>query len=291
MRTRLLTYTLLAASAGLLLSTNVKARPFFFSTGNTDLRIGTLSRPDLGGSSEFESADDFPAVQELRIDSATFTGLIAPTAGATPTIGSVVVEIYRIFPKDSDTTRTPFPDPPFTPGQNLTRTNSPSDIAIDSRSSGAGLTFTITQISPSAMADNSVTGINTAPVKSPAVVPATGEEVQFNVTFTTPFDLPGPDHYFFVPQVQVTGGQFLWLSAPRPIVAPPGTAFVGFPDLQSWIRDAAIDPDWVRIGTDIVGGTTFNGTFSLTGVIPEPASVLLVTAGLIGLGAARRKRR
>jgi hypothetical protein len=42
--------------------------------------------------------------------------------------------------------------------------------------------------------------------------PITGAEVQFNVTFVSPFGLPS-DHYFFVPQVEVTGGTFLWLSA------------------------------------------------------------------------------
>ena len=51
----------------------------------------------------------------------------------------------------------------------------------------------------------------------------TGQEVEFNVLFTTPFVLPA-DHYFFVPQVELTNGDFFWLSAPRPIV-PPGTPF------------------------------------------------------------------
>jgi len=40
------------------------------------------------------------------------------------------------------------------------------------------------------------------------------------------------------------------------------------PDLQSWIRNANLDPDWLRIGTDIVSGSTpptFNAAFSLSG--------------------------
>jgi hypothetical protein len=53
--------------------------------------------------------------------------------------------------------------------------------------------------------------------------------------------------------VDVTGGEFLWLSAARPIV-PPGTPFpMGFTDLQSWTRDQMLDPDWLRVGSDIVG--------------------------------------
>ena len=76
-----------------------------------------------------------------------------------------------------------------------------------------------------------------------------GEEVEISVSFATPFTLPA-DHYFFVPQVQLNSGDFLWLSAPKPIVSP-GTPFA--PDLQSWTRDDALDPDWLRVGTDIVG--------------------------------------
>ena len=41
-------------------------------------------------------------------------------------------------------------------------------------------------------------------------------------------------------------------------------------DLQAWIRNANLAPDWLRIGTDIIGAGTFNMTFSLTGnTIPE----------------------
>ncbi|HEV8495044.1 MAG TPA: thrombospondin type 3 repeat-containing protein, partial [Candidatus Angelobacter sp.] len=57
-------------------------------------------------------------------------------------------------------------------------------------------------------------------------------------------------------------GDFLWLSAPRPIVAP-GIPFLG--DLQTWIRNDALAPDWLRIGTDITGQGPFNAAFSLTG--------------------------
>jgi hypothetical protein len=52
----------------------------------------------------------------------------------------------------------------------------------------------------------------------------------------------------------------------------PGKPFT--PELQAWTRDAFHDPDWLRVGTDIVGGSpapTFNMTFSLSGeAIPSP---------------------
>src|SRR5205814_8707199 len=55
-------------------------------------------------------------------------------------------------------------------------------------------------------------------------------------------------------------------SAPKPILAP-GTPFL--PDLQAWIRNTDLKPDWLRIGTDIIDGSapapTFNMTYSLTG--------------------------
>ena len=57
------------------------------------------------------------------------------------------------------------------------------------------------------------------------------------IDFTNPFNLP-PGHYFFVPQVELSGADdnFFWLSANRPLV-PPGTPLPclrhGFASLDS----------------------------------------------------------
>jgi hypothetical protein len=250
----------------------VNAQSFNFSTGNPDGLLATASRPDSPGKIEIESADDFILTSTTRITSATFTGLL-PLGVAPSSIGEVQVEIYRVFPKDSDIGRTSGP-PTFTTPQVPTRVNSPSDVAFDTRNNGGGLTFTTVLLSANFTAINSiVNGINPQPNQlTGGEGPVSGQEVQFLINFTTPLDLPA-DHYFFVPQVELnTAGDFLWLSAPKPIVAP-GTPFD--PDLQAWIRNANLEPDWLREGTDIVGGTTFNGSFSLTGTVPDSGSTLL----------------
>ena len=267
------------------------AVPFFFSTGNVDGLIATASRPSSAGKIEIESADDFVVSGgTLKLTSATFQGLIPTGALLSSSIGTVRVEIYRVFPADSDVGRTSGP-PTFSTSQVPTRVNSPSDVAFDSRETGGGLTFTPGVVQPTFTANKSV--VNGISVGSGGNGAVTGQQVQFNVIFSTPFTLPA-DHYFFVPQVELSSGDFLWLSVPRPIV-PPGTPFpAGFTDLQSWMRNENLDPDWLRIGTDIIGGTTFNSQFTLVGDIsevPEPATLLLVGTSMVGFGLVARRRR
>ncbi len=284
------------AAVTILAASPAVADPFAFSTGNPDGLIATASRPDTGGVLEVESADDFILGQTTTITGASFTGLL--TSGVTvPTVGNVVVEIYRVFPKDSDTNRTSGP-PTFSTTQVPTRVNSPSDIAFESRDSSlvGELTFSTTVLSNSFTAANSVQsgGIHPMPnVFTGGNGAVTGQEVRFDISFASALVLPA-DHYFFIPQVRVSGGDFLWLSASRPIVSP-GTPFpAGSTDLQSWIRDGALDPDWLRIGTDITHQGPFNATFSLTGTVeavPEPESYALMLAGFAALGGWARSRR
>ena len=60
--------------------------------------------------------------------------------------------------------------------------------------------------------------------------------------------------------------------------------------MDSGVREA-LDPDWLRVGTDIVGTGTFNAAFSLDGTVttPEPGTILLGLGGLalIALKKAR----
>jgi PEP-CTERM motif len=286
---------LLAMAILLTWSGPATAVPFFFSTGDPDGRIATASRPASPGKLEIESADDFVVTgsNTLKLTGASFQGLL-PTGASLSTVTDVRVEIYRVFPADSNVGRTSGP-PTFSTIQVPTRVNSPSDVELDSRdSSGGNLTFTPAVVASSFTAANSVlNGIHPLPgVNTGGDGAVTGQRVSFNVVFTTPFTLPA-DHYFFVPQVELSSGDFFWLSAPRPIV-PPGTPFPpGVTDLQSWIRNSELDPDWLRIGTDIVGGTTFNATFALSGdlePVPEPATLLLFGSSLFGMGGALWRR-
>ena len=170
----------------------------------------------------------------------------------------------------------------------VTRTNSPSDIEF----ADPMLTFTTALLNSSFTVSNTVVnGINPKPTQfTGGEGPFTGEEVLFSVDFTAPFTLDA-GHYFFRPEVGLSDGNFLWLSAPRPIVSP-GTSFAQ--DLQSWIRNTDLDPDWERIGTDITGQGPFNAAFSLTGTVapvPEPSMYALLGFGICLLPMVRRRRR
>jgi hypothetical protein len=233
---------------------------FNFSTGAPDGLVGTGSRPAAASNNniELESADDFILPSETSIDHVTFTGLLPANATAT----DVVIEFYRVFPKDSNVARTTgaptFAVPPNIP----TRVNSPSDVAFASQDVGTtGVTTTL--VNPAFSVAHSI--VNNIAVGGPDEGPVTGQEVTFDVALSTPFLLPA-DHYFFVPQVLLDNGQFLWLSAPKPTNPP---LFQG--DLQSWMRnDPGIAPDWLRIGTDILHAGPFNASFALSGQTVTP---------------------
>ena len=251
-----------AVTTAMWLATPAWAASFFFSTGTPDGRLGTLSQPASGSHVETETADDFILTETTSITQATITGLI-PAGTPLANIGNVEVEIYHLFPEDSDATRTPHVPSRF---------NSPADVEIDSatRDGGAGtLGFSAGLLNDSfSVANTVVDGINQAPTNlTHGDGGANGEEIQITLTFTPPILLPA-GHYFFRPEVEVADGNFLYLSAPRPIVSP-GTPFTG--DLQAWIRNANLTPDWLRIGTDIIGPpSTFSETFSLFGeTVPQ----------------------
>ena len=83
--------------------------------------------------------------------------LTATPAGAIPVVNDVEIELYHVFPVDSDPTRTP---------NVLTRVNSPSDNNFLAADGALGqLTFTTTVLNPSFTVANSVFN-NINPAKS-----------------------------------------------------------------------------------------------------------------------------
>ncbi len=260
------------------------------NTGTPNNQIGVASRPDAGGLFEIETGDDFITATPVNLVSGTFTGLLVGSV-AVPTVQDIGLEIYRVFPNASDTGRLP---------NVTTRANSPSDVAFTTYSSSTDFSFTTQVLAQTFSTLNSIQpgGIHPFPNQTTGGNGGvTGQEVQFNFTFIVPAFLPA-DHFFFVPQVQVDGGTFYWLSADRPLIVPPDVATV--PDLQAWTRDTGLDPDWSRVGSDIVGpgpqglpAPTFNMAFSLNAdAVPEPSTfgLCLGALGLLGWAKARKSR-
>ena len=242
-----------------------RAGSFSFSTGSPDGKLGALARPAGSQGPETETADDFVLTQATVVSGATIHGLI-PTGSPVSSITRVEVEVYHVFPNDSDVSRTSGA-PTFSTVNVPTRVNSPSDVEIDAAtrdSNGSSLRFIASQISDFEVQNTVIDGINKVPQQlTHGEGAARGEQVEIDITFKEPLFLPA-GHYFFRPEVEVSSGNFLFLSAPRPITS--GTPFpAGTTDLQAWIRNANLKPDWLRIGGDIVGAGTFNMTFSLAG--------------------------
>lgn len=279
---RFLVDSMAAAGMAFLLAGTAAAGPItLFSTGSPDGLIATASHP-ANASLETETADDFVLGQDALISGAIFTGLL-PTGASLSTIQNVEIELYHVFPLDST-------NPPS--GNVPTRNNSPSDNDFAAFDQSAGdISVSANLLSSSFTTNNSVVNSITKNPGSSAAGegPVTGEEVQISIVFNTPFLVGAADHDFFRPEVQLSNGTFLWLSAPKPIIF--GTPFN--PDLQAWIRNSSLNPDWLRVGTDVIGGSpapAFNMSFTLIGTaVPEPSSLILLGLGLTAL-AYRRVR-
>jgi hypothetical protein len=246
------------------LATPLWANTFLFDTGSPTHQLGALSRRPSPGNAETETADDFPLQETTVITGAKIFGLI-PLGTPLENIRDVEVEVYQIFSKDnSDVSRTSGP-PNFSTQNAPTRVNSPADVEIDTatraRTEGT-LAISTTVLNPSFLVDDTV--LNGISVGAGTAGPFTGQEVEITITFTNPIVLPS-GQYFFRPEVLLTSGDFRYLSGQRPNLGASGLS----PDRQAWIRNTSLAPDWLRIGTDIIGGA-FNMAFSLTGeTVPD----------------------
>src|SRR5262245_29362842 len=96
-------------------ATPAAATLFVFSTNAPDGLLGALSRRPSTGKLETETADDFILTQPTFISEATIVGLV-PLGTPLANITNVEVELYHVFPKDSDVGRTSGP-PTFSTAQ------------------------------------------------------------------------------------------------------------------------------------------------------------------------------
>src|SRR3954453_7284763 len=143
---------LLLSIGATLVTARANAQTFTYNNDFPNDLIGMASRPESLGKIEIESADDFfTNSSPTRITSGTFTGLIPSGA----TIGEVRVEIYRVFPNDSNVGRTSGP-PTFSTPQVPTRVNSPSDVALADRDTASGNLTSVAASLGSFTANNSV---------------------------------------------------------------------------------------------------------------------------------------
>src|SRR5207249_5747878 len=133
---------------------------------------------------DIEAADYFVLNDATSINHASFTVLL--TGGANVSnIVDVNIEIYRVFPKDSNVGRTSGP-PTFSTPEVPTRVNSPSDVAFLERSlAGNELSLTTATLTGSFTASNSVlNGINPKPNQTTGGEgPGSGQEVIFGIDF------------------------------------------------------------------------------------------------------------
>ena len=95
-------------------------------TPNNQMAIAT--RPGSAGAFEIEAGDDFLLNSSAIINKASFVGLLIPGTSGTASVSDITVEMYRVFPADSNTVRI---------ANVPTRMNSPSDVAFETRDSAA----------------------------------------------------------------------------------------------------------------------------------------------------------
>lgn len=263
------------------------AAPFLFSSGAPDGKIGTLAQAGFqaDGGGEVETADDFVLNKQTLLTGGSFTGLMVGDAD----LSNVTVEFYRVFPGDSK-------NPPS--GRVPTRENSPADVdfASFSQSENGFASVNAVVLQNDYVVANSIgsDGINPIPNQTTGGDgPLSGTMLAIEFVFDQALLLEA-GQYFFVPRVEFGAGngdtpEFYWLSSAKPIDAS-GTPFDG--DLQTWIRDEDLQPDWLRVGTDVIGAGAFNAAFTLDGDtvenVPVPAPLALMSLGLIGFTLRKR---
>ena len=205
---------------------------YSFSTGDPDGKMATASSPGQRGSSRSRR----PTISFSRQRPRSPARPSPASSPGTRSVSNVPVEIYRVFPtirtRAAPAGRQRSRLPRRRPARIRHRM---SHLAADAATGGLQVRDNRHGILHRAQLGaagwhQSQTGQFTG-----GNGPVTGEENDFSMSFTNDLLLPA-NHYFFVPQVgHGSDGNFLWLSAPRPIAGGLGHS--------RWVyRPAELDP-------------------------------------------------
>src|SRR5215469_10717255 len=99
---------LIAALGLTTLAVSASADAILYNNLTPNAMIGVATRPTPSGSFEIEAGDDFVATTPVSVTHASFVGLVVSGTTA-PAVQDVTLEIYRVFPDDSDVGRTSGP--------------------------------------------------------------------------------------------------------------------------------------------------------------------------------------
>ena len=260
--------------------------------------IAFLSQITGSGNPKPEAADDFIVNDPTRVSRLSLLAvLVNPSSDPFRGVEELEVEVFNLYPLDSDLSRVPATN----------RDGGPADddfIELEDEPDGTELQYSVTVLDDAFSVDTTIGMVDGVPPIPGGGLPIeeagiTGELVQIDVTFPEPFDLAPGRYWLELTAEMENDGLFYWAQGTRPPISPTDPAI----DDQTWYRTKrganTLDVDWVRVanvlGDDIFGDPietpAFNAAFQIHGeTIPESNAFSLLSLLTIPvLGLLRRK--